>query len=328
MQPRDPSQSLSPPPISDALQRALASIDWVRLEFAHQLSDDLEVRVADGLLPFVGDVWRSAISPFLSPQARAALFHHTPGTGLPRLPPWCLQAPVVRGAAAPAGSVLEGALTLFGHARPFADACLQALASLDRLPAMGGHARLRCIHLSARPLSGQLLASPAKAHVNGWDAFCAAAGEPLMEAANGARVHLESPLSLSQGAGRMTGPPSLARLFRACLGRLQGLAPPDLPGGLYAEGEVDHWLAWADTVPLLGAELSACGQARHFSATQQRSYPVLGDVGHITYGAPAALSWPWLRLAQHIQIGTNVTQGLGVIGLAPWPAQDPATAPR
>lgn len=314
----------SPPTISPNLQAALGSIEWVRIEFEHELLDDLDTRPGGGQLPFIGDQWRSMIGARLPPATRNCLFQLDAQARRSRLPPWCLQPPIVTTARVPAGTCLAGALTLFNGALAHADACMEAISKLHQLTGAGGHTPLRCVSLTVRRLSGQHVDSPASARISAWDAFRAGADEPDCNDSTGAQVWLVSPLYLSQGPRRLMGPPPLDRLVRACLARVQGLAPPDLPGGLYAPDEAGQWLAWASTVRLLNAELDACGQPQHYSYGQRRTYPVVGDSGRLLFDAPAALAWPWLRLAQHLQVGSNVTHGLGVIGLSAYrPPTDP-----
>ena len=309
----------------------LAQVQWLHLEVVHVLQGDLQLTVAASL----GSLYRSVLGAALHTLSAEA-FECFAGSASDVLRPWWLWPPEVEDTLwLQAGSALRARLSLHPVALPHLDACVQALAAFEqrglgalRVPAQLVEVRVLApegvlpLHVAHQP---QALWSAAEV----WQA---AAATPLPAEAGPALVlHALTPLRLKCHDRLVTRPPALNVVLLACMTRLQALMSLNngaRPGHTWAHEQAAlspqdkaAWLTWAtDWVPEM-AQMQRVGVQR-WSSRQQRNLRMDGLGGAWAYAAPAWVALPWLRLAEHWQLGGKTTHGFGVLRLVADPTDD------
>ncbi len=306
------TNSPAPPwPPSPVLLEAIARLRWLRVEFVQMPLDDL-------VLPdHCGHLWRSVLQPKLAARRSgilAALERRRPNGETVKL--WALEPPLTTGVA-PAGSSLAGAVVLFGEAVDFAGDVIEALKDFERQGVgVGRHyVPLQLTHwaVSGMPRADGGPDDPLDAR----EVVIAAAREAEGLPPSGVEMQMLTQTELTVDNRCLRHAPSFGQLLHFGCRRLSQLSPADLPGGLFASGEVEGWQQWAATVPVL-QDATTLIEGQRFSRNQARELPLRGLFGRVAFGAPASLAWPWLRLFEQLQLGKKQTHGQGVVRFMPW----------
>ena len=298
---------------SASFLEALAHIPVLRLQFAHRFAH------ATKLPPFKGGLWHGLLGASLhdvSESAFQCLFAPDQSRRL-----WTLRAPLQHDVRIPSGTELDAELILFGDAVAHSNACIDAFARMGergfgakegRLPATvtgiaqtGQNGKLfpvgscECRTLSLNELVASTASEVATDH--------------------GLRVELLSPLHLSAYGQLVKHPPGMELLLRRLLGRLRQLGPATSEFQQAIHSEVNLLLERAAQVELVDGLITHWRWNR-YSARQHRTMPLEGIQGTLTYGAPAAWLYPWLKLAEWTHLGAKTSFGLGAVRIEPHPS--------
>ena len=289
---------------------ALRSLRWIHLELTHQLQGELQLDAPMTLGSLFRSVWGLALHS-RSPQAFEPLF----GPSAEAYRPWWWSPPDIgQDTRLPAGSRLVSRLSLQDTAWPHLGACLDALVDFglhglgpERVPA-----ELRQVRLLGPDGAGSLHQGAQNAH---WDAL-EVWQSALREAADWGhaapmRVWARTPLRLKDQGLPLQQAPSLQTWVLRCMGRVQMLLPQGA-GALLAAADKQAWLERCEGVTAQGVTLWQ-QQLSRYSARQQHTMQIGGLCGNWSYPARGRVAWPWLRLAEHLQLGGKTTLGFGAV---------------
>lgn len=292
----------------DAPPTALCHLQWLHLEISHRLQDALALEAPYTL----GALIRSVLGLALNRRSPAA-FALFVGDQDDMLRPWWLCPPEVGDATwLPAGALLKSRLTLMPDALPHLSACLEALADFGTLGL--GSRRAPAVLIDVRvigPAGPQPLTATVPALWSGDAVWQAAQAEtPAGADAGPLQIQAHTPLRLKERGQVLRRAPTLEALVHTCFSRAQRLLPPG--SGVLLHGPAKAvWLRgdqgqWPRQVELGGIRVP------RYSARQGRAIEIDGLIGHWRYDhAGAAL--PWLRLAEHLQLGGKTTLGFGAL---------------
>ena len=288
---------------------ALSHLQWVHLEVTHQLQGALSLEAPYSL----GALYRSVFGLGLHEQSEDA-FQLFAGDQDDVLRPWWLWPPEI-GADTwlPAGVLLQCRLTLQVQALPHLDACLEAMSAFGEHGL--GRQRVSAVLTDVRVISPSGPVDLGATAPERWtaDAVWVAAQQ---EAASGhvatLAVQAHTPLRLKEGGQILRSAPSLETLVQRCLGRAQ-LLLPEGSGALLTRDAKATLLAACQGQPARGVALGSVRVPR-YSARQKRAMEIDGLVGTWSYaGADVSRVLPWLRLAEHLQVGGKTTLGFGAM---------------
>jgi len=304
-----------------AAPQALGALRWVHLEVSHQLQAPLSLEA-----PFaLGALYRSVFGLALKQRSGAAFALFFSGQDDAPRPWWWWPAEVGTATHLPAGALLVSRLTLQDSALEHLDACLAALADFythglgaRRAPALLTNVRVLapwgpvlledkeppCWHADA-------LWQAAEDEALGLHKAQAAQAEQGGQAVCGVHVRACTPLYLKEGGRALRHAPTLQTLVRRSMGRAHLL----LPAGTGALVDWQDKMTWLDAVSSMAAQdvQLACVRVPRYSARQGRALHIDGVAGHWSYGPSALAVLPWLRLAEHLQLGGKTTLGFGTV---------------
>lgn len=252
-------------------------------------------------------VWGRALHSRL-PQAFDLFFN-----GNADLRPWWIRpADVGLSTQLPEGMLLRSRITLQESAWPYLNAALDSLSDFrvyglgrERAPALLTDVR------GMTPSGAQPLGS-AMPHF--WDAasvWQVAQQETISLAP--LQLHTHTPLRLKEGGNLLRHFPDMDTLVQRCMGRAQMLLP-DGSGALLARDEKHAWLSSCKDLPAENVDLSHF-MVERYSARQGQSMPIEGVAGSWSYCAQSRHALPWLRLAEHLQLGGKTTIGFGAFSV-------------
>ena len=294
--------------------QALAQLRWVHLDVTHQLQDSLTLQAPYTLGALMRSVFGLALHRH-SPAAFECLF----GERNEDLKPWWWR-PADIGVATwlPAGRKLQSRLSLHSSAVQHLGACVTALGDEHALTL--GHQRVPATLVQAQ-LLGPDGAQPLSAHADlpHWDAHSVwQQAQQEQHSATALRVQARTPLRLKQGGQVLYDAPSLQTLTSGCMGRMQRLLPSG-SGAMLRHADKQHWLQQLRDINAHTPQLHPTSVPR-YSARQRHAMHIDGLCGHWDYSAGARLALPWLRLAEHLQLGGKTTLGFGVLRVSPPPS--------
>lgn len=307
-----PKQMLKAPRAS-----ALRSLRWMHLELTHQLQDELQLEAPMALGTLFRSVWGLALHQ-RSDRAFELLF----GPSQEIYRPWWWSPPDIgHDTRIAAGHQLVSRLSLQDMTWPHLGACLDAVADFGVLGLGPQRVRadLRQVRLLGPDGAGPLHQGGQAAQWDGLEVWQAA----LREAADWSpttpmRVWARTPLRLKDHGLPLQQAPSLQTWVLRCMGRVQMLLPQGA-GALLAPTDKQAWLAHCEGMTAQGVTLWQ-QQLSRYSARQQHTMQIDGLCGNWSYPARGRAAWPWLRLAEHLQLGGKTTLGFGVVqvlGAAP-----------
>jgi hypothetical protein len=310
----------------------LALLQWLHLEVTHVLQGELQLDTAASL----GSLYRSVLGAALHEHSSEAFECFAGGTS-DVLRPWWLWPPEVGDDLwLPGGAVLKARLSLHPIALPHLGACVQALEDFgqrglgtSRVPAQLVNVRVWAPQ-GVLPLSAAHLPQARWNAAQVWQAAAVNLPWPPAEAPP-LVLHARTPLRLKCQDRLVNRPPALNVVLLACMKRLQALmslhggARPGHtwahePAALNAQHKA-AWLTWATDFVPEAAQVDRVG-LRRWSSRQQRQMRIDGLSGAWAYAPPAWAALPWLRLAEHWQLGGKSTHGFGVLRLGDGSAED------
>ncbi len=304
---------------------ALPDLKWLHLESVHVLHGEL---MLDGP-GTLGNILRSVVGLALHQDAptTAELFMGR-ASDSDAMRPWWMWPQEPDGWCLAAGSMLRVRWSLSAVGLPHLAPLVQALEGIGRL-GLGSNrvkADLTTVQLLS-PYGPMPLASALEpnamwgAHLL-WRHACAEA-VPLMtgakEASSGPEnrvwIRAHTPLRLKRRGELLLEAPSLDQLIAACIGRLDALAR--LAPGFVARDDTvwlerQVWVQWAQRFAALQPDTDGVSLSR-WSSRQRRSMVLTGLRGVWSYDASAVLALPWLRLAEHLQLGGKTSFGMGTL---------------
>lgn len=294
----------------------LAQLRWVHLELTHQLQDDLTLDA-----PFtVGALYRSVLGLGLkkySPEAFFVFFGDH--TKVPR-PWWCWAAETHSTIHLPAGTYLPARLSIQETALPHLSACLQAFTDFvhhglgrQRIPAL-----LTDVKVMA-PTGVQTLTEQAPPCWSA-DTVWQVAQQEAAQWVAPVQIQTHSPLYLKEDNQPLRHAPSLETLIVRCMGRAKMLLPLD-SGSLMSHQAKMDWQTYGRCILPQEVALLSTGVSR-YSARQGRAMYIEGLCGRWSYPPESLAALPWLRLAEHLQLGGKSTLGFGAVQV-----QDSSTLP-
>lgn len=297
---------------------ALSALRWVHLEVSHQLQAPLILEA-----PFVlGALYRSVFGLALSQRSGAAFELFFSGQDDAPRPWWWWPPEVGTATHLPAGALLVSRLTLQESALPHLDACLTSLADFytHGLGARRAPALLTDVRVLAPwgpvPLDDKdppCWRADALWHAAQEEALGLHKAQQAQEGQEACRVHVRacSPLYLKEDGRVLRDAPTLQTLVRRSMGRAHLLLPAG-SGALVPRQEKMDWLESFGGMAAQDVQL-ACVHVPRYSARQGRAMHIDGVAGHWSYGHTALAALPWLRLAEHLQLGGKTTLGFGAV---------------
>lgn len=301
-------------------QAALSSLRWIHLRLTHQLQEPLTLQAPFSLGALYRSVWGRALH-----QHSSAAFELCFGSNDEALRPWWWSPPDI-GAQThlPAGTQLSSRLTLQEPLWPYLGDCVQALTDFSQygLGAERTPAPLTQVHLwGPQGLQSLNNVQHESAHWQADQVWQTAQQEYQAQAVEFADMQVQAftPLRLKEQGRLLHSPPALHSWVQRCMGRVQMLLPPD-SGALMAPQDKHVWLEQCSTVTAKNIELELVKVPR-YSARQDSVMAIEGICGRWSYPANALAAWPWLRLAEHLQLGGKTTLGFGALRLAWGPAR-------
>lgn len=300
-----PEQMLKAPRAS-----ALRSLRWTHLELTHQLQDELQLDAPMALGTLFRSVWGLALHQ-RSAQAFELLF----GPSQETYRPWWWSPPDIgHDTRIAAGRQLVSRLSLQDLAWPHLGACLDAVADFGVLGLGSQRVRadLRQVRLLGPDGSSPLHQGVRGAQWDGLEAWQSALREATgWEHESPMRVCARTPLRLKDQGLPLQQAPSLQTWVLRCMGRVQMLLPEG-SGALLEAADKQAWLEHCDGMPAQGVSLWQQRVPR-YSARQQQAMQIGGLCGSWSYPARGRRAWPWLRLAEHLQLGGKTTLGFGAV---------------
>ena len=289
---------------------ALRSLRWIHLELTHQLQDELQLDAPMALGTLFRSVWGLALHQ-RSPQAFELLFG--PSQDIYR--PWWWSPPDIgHDTRIAPGFQLVSRLSLQDLAWPHLSACLDALADFGvyGLGPQRVRADLRQVRLLGPDGACPLDLGPQCAHWDAQQVWQSALNEATeWEGTAPMRVSARTPLRLKNQGSPMDEAPSLQTWVLRCMGRVQMLLPEG-SGALLAATDKQTWLEHCDGMPAQGVTLWRQRVPR-YSARQEQAMQIGGLCGSWSYPTRGCSAWPWLRLAEHLQLGGKTTLGFGAV---------------
>ena len=273
----------------------------------------MQVPLDDLMLPeHSGHLWRSVLLARLKIRRGCILKELQRRSGKGKtVNLWALEPPTVE-SVVPAGTPLAGSVVLFDEAMSHVGEVLGALHDFEH-QGLGLHRHYVPMQLVKFAVTGVPgTAGGPEGPLDAWRLMDAAAQEAEAIGPAAVQMQLLTPTDFTDDNRSLRHAPSFARLLHFGHRRLADLVPADLPGGLFAPGEAESWQAWAATVGL-AYDATRFTESQRFSRSQQGEVPLRGLCEQAAYTAPAAWSWPWLRLFEHLQLGKKVTHGQGVV---------------
>lgn len=313
-----------------AAPQALSALRWVHLEVSHQLQAPLTLEA-----PFaLGALFRSVFGLALSRRSGEAFELFCGGQDDAPRPWWWWPPEVGTATRLPAGALLVSRLTLQDSALPHLDACLAALADFHTHGL--GARRAPALLTNVRVLApwGPVLLDDKEPPCWHADAVWQAAEEEAlglhegqtaqaMEQTQALGVHVRActPLYLKEEGRVLRHAPALQTLVRRSMGRAHLLLPAG-SGALQAHQDKMGRLDTFSGIAAQDVQL-ACVQVSRYSARQGREMHIDGVAGNWSYSRAALAALPWLRLAEHLQLGGKTTLGFGTLkidssALTPW----------
>lgn len=294
-----------------ATPQALEQLRWVHLEVTHQLQDSLTLQAPYALGALMRSVFGLALHRH-SPLAFELFF----GEHNEDLKPWWWR-PADIGVATwlPAGRKLQSRLSLHSSAVQHLEACVSALSDWDTLGL--GSQRVPATLVQAQ-LMGPDGASPLtqNAHLPQWDAHSVwQQAQKEQNDSSALRVQTQTPLRIKQQGRVLQSAPSLEALTSGCMGRVQRLLPAG-SGAMLCHAEKQHWLQQLRDIAVHTPQLHTTSVPR-YSARQRHAMHIDGLCGYWDYTDHASVALPWLRLAEHLQLGGKTTLGFGVLRVIP-----------
>jgi hypothetical protein len=299
-----------------AAPQALDALRWVHLEVSHQLQAPLTLEA-----PFaLGALYRSVFGLALSRRSGPAFELFFGGHDEAPRPWWWWPPEVGTATRLPEGAVLVSRLTLQASALSHLDACLVALADFHTLGL--GARRAPALLTNVRVLApwGPVPLDDKDPPCWHADALWQAAREEAIrlqeaqqeeEQARAVQVRACTPLHLKEDGRALRCAPALDTLVRRSMARAHLLLAPSSGALLHGQDKAD-WLDHCSGVAPHGVQL-ACVRVPRYSARQGRALHIEGVAGHWSYGPAALAALPWLRLAEHLQLGGKTTLGFGAL---------------
>lgn len=291
-----------------AVPQTLETLRWVHLEVSHQLQAPLYLEA-----PFtLGVLFRSVFGLALRSRSSAAFEMFFPDQDDAPRPWWWWPAEVGMATHLPAGALLVSRLTLQAQALPHLDACLACLADfftyglgLRRAPALLTNVRV-IAPWGPVPLDQQ--DPPCWSADAVWQA---AQNEVQDEAAQALQIHACTPLYLKEGGRVLHHAPTLETLVRRSMGRVHMLLPAGIGSLMSRQAKMD-WLDSCSGITPQNVQMT-CVSVPRYSARQGRAMHIDGVAGSWSYDGAGLAALPWLRLAEHLQLGGKTTLGFGAL---------------
>jgi hypothetical protein len=304
---------------------SLPELRWLHLESVHALRGDLSL----GGPGTLGNVLRSVLGLALHQQAPATAERFMGRADeADALRPWWMWPQEPDEGCFAAGAPLHVRWSLSATALHHLSPLVQALETIGRLGL--GSQRVKADLVSLQVLSpyGTMSLSGAREPDATWSAqmlwqqACteAALQWSAAQAMPPGRfrplwIRAHTPLRLKRRGELLLAAPALDQVINACMGRLDALARASAdklprPDALWLERQV--WLQWAQGFEPLHTETVDVSLSR-WSSRQRRSMVLSGLRGLWSYETLAVLALPWLRLAEHLQLGGKTSFGMGTL---------------